>query len=144
MERSYLLLLGALSGLVSVLFHAVLWSLLELVRPAAGTATINVETRAAMAKLDVPDILLHVLAGVGLGLMFWLSWGLAAVVSVPWWARGLTFGGLAWACIGLPAIVSLARTRSGARGATGVIALQWATTCLIAGLACAWSWERAA
>lgn len=144
MERSYLLLLGALSGLVSVLLHAVLWSLLELVRPASGAAAINLETRAAMARLDVPDILLHVLAGVGLGLMFWLSWGLAAVVSVPWWARGFTFGGLAWAVMGLPAIISLARARSGARGATGVIALQWATTCLIAGLACAWSWERAA
>jgi hypothetical protein len=144
MERSYLLLLGALSGLVSVLFHVVLWSLIELARPAGSGAPINVETRAAMTRLDVPDILLHVLAGIGLGLMFWLSWGLAAVVSVPWWARGLMFGGLAWAVLGLPAMLSLMRARSGARGATAVIALQWATTCLIAGLACAWSWERAA
>lgn len=144
MERSYLLLLGALSGLVSVLFHVVLWSLIELVRPAGGAAPINVEARAAMSRLDIPDILLHVLAGIGLGLMFWLSWGLAAVVSVPWWARGLIFGVLAWTVMGLPLMISLARARSGARGATGVIALQWATTCLIAGLACAWSWARAA
>lgn len=144
MERTYLLLLGALSGLVSVLFHAVLWSLVELIRPSSGAALLNVETRAAMSRLDVPDILLHVLAGVGLGLMFWLSWGLAAVVSVPWWVRGLTFGGLAWAFMGLPAIISLARARGGTRSATGVIAMQWATTCLIAGLACAWSWARAA
>lgn len=143
MERSYLLLLGALSGLVSVLLHAVLWSLLELVRPAGGTL-VAIETRAAMARIDIPDILLHVLGGIGLGLIFWLSWGLAAVVSVPWWTRGLVFGGLAWAFVGLPAIISLARARSGALGATGVIALQWATTCVIAGLACAWSWERAA
>jgi hypothetical protein len=144
MERSYLLLLGALSGLVSVLLHVVLWSLIELARPARGAAPINVETRAAMSRLDIPDILLHVLAGIGLGLMFWLSWGLAAVVSVPWWMRGLVFGGLAWTVLGLPAMISITRARSGARGATGVIALQWATTCLIAGLACAWSWERAA
>lgn len=144
MERSYLLLLGALSGLVSVLFHVVLWSLIELLRPAGGAAPVNVETRAAMSRLDVPDILLHVAAGIGLGLMFWLSWGLAAVVSVPWWARGLMFGALAWTVMGLPAIVSLARARGGTRGTIGVIALQWATTCLIAGLACAWSWERAA
>ena len=59
MERSYLLLLGALSGLVSVLFHVVLWSLIELVRPAGGAAPINVEARAAMSRLDIPDILLH-------------------------------------------------------------------------------------
>lgn len=144
MERSYLLLLGALSGLVSVLLHAVLWSLVELTRPKAGAAPLDPETRAVLARMDIPDILLHVLAGTGLGLMFWLSWGLAAVVSVPWWLRGLTFGGLTWAVTGLPAIVSLARARGNARGATSVIALQWATTCLIAGMACAWSWERAA
>jgi hypothetical protein len=143
MERSYLLLLGALSGLVSVLLHAVLWSLLELIRPAVGTARDS-GARSAMARLDIPDIALHVMWGIGLGLLFWLSWGLAAVVSVPWWTRGLVFGGLAWAFMGLPAIVSLARARGGSRGATSVIALQWATTCVIAGLACAWSWERAA
>jgi hypothetical protein len=137
MERSYLLLLGALSGLVSVLIHAVFWSLVELLRAAAP------QPKTATAKLDFPDILLHVSAGTGLGLFFWLSWGLAAVVAVPWWTRGLVFGGLAWVFIGLPAIISLARARSGAAGATSAIALQWATTCLIAGLACAWSWARA-
>lgn len=136
MERSYLLLLGALSGLVSVLIHAVFWSLVELLGSSAA------EQKTTTAKLDFPDILLHVLAGTGLGLFFWLSWGLAAVVAVPWWARGLAFGSLAWAFIGLPAIISLARAHSGAAGATSVIALQWATTCVIAGLACAWSWAR--
>ena len=141
MERSYLLLLGALSGLVSVLLHAVLWSVVDMVRPAASR---NPETRAVMAKLDLPDILLHVMWGIGLGLLFWLSWGLAAVVSVPWWQRGLMFGGLAWAFMGLPAIVSLVRARGATAGSMTVIALQWATTCVIAGLACAWSWERAA
>lgn len=136
MERSYLLLLGALSGLVSVLLHAVLWSLIDVVRPRADTG-------AAAARLDFPDIVLHVMAGTGLGLFFWMSWGLAAMIDVAWWIRGAAFGGLAWVCVGLPAIVSLARARCTAAGATSVVALQWATTCLIAGLACAWSWQRA-
>ena len=65
MERSYLLLTGALSGLVSVLAHAVIWSLAEVVRPRI--ATLN----ASNQQLDVPDILLHMLAGTGLGLLFW-------------------------------------------------------------------------
>lgn len=138
MERSYLLLLGALSGLVSVLFHAVLWSLIDVVRPAAGA-----DPKSAAARLDIPDIALHVASGTGLGLLFWLSWGLAALVDVPWWLRGIAFGALAWVCIGLPAIISLARAKSGAAGATSVVALQWATTCFIVGLACSWSWQRA-
>src|SRR5688572_29658418 len=116
MERSYLLLLGALSGLVSVLLHAVLWSLVELVRPASAPNPLDPQT--ATAKLDFPDILLHVLSGTGLGLFFWLSWGLAAVVAIPWWGRGLVFGSLAWASVGLPSIISLARARSSSRGAT--------------------------
>lgn len=143
MERSYLLLLGALSGLVSVLFHAVLWSTIELVLPGRHAARRS-ELRASLARLDIPDIALHVVWGVGLGLLFWLSWGLAAVVSVPWWLRGLVFAALAWGFMGLPAIVSMARLRGGARSATVVVVAQWATTCLIAGLACAWSWERMA
>lgn len=136
MERSYLLLIGALSGLVSVLAHAVIWSLVEVVRPrVAALHTSN-------QQLDVPDILLHMLAGTGLALLFWLSWGLAAIVDVPWWLRGLTFGSLGWLILGLPAVVSMARAREIAAGPATVIATRWATTCLIAGLACAWSWGR--
>jgi hypothetical protein len=30
-----------------------------------------------------------------IALLFWLSWGLA-VVDVPWWVRGLSFGSLCW------------------------------------------------
>lgn len=134
MERSYLLLTGALSGLVSVLAHAVIWSLVEIVRPRI--ATLN----ASHQQLDVPDILLHMLAGTGLGLLFWLSWGLAAIVDVSWWLRGLIFGSLGWLILGLPAVISMARAREIAAGPTAVIATRWAMTCVIAGLACAWSW----
>lgn len=136
MERSYLLLTGALSGLVSVLAHAVIWSLVEVVRPRV--AALN----ASNQQLDMPDILLHMLAGTGLGLLFWLSWGLAALVDVSWWLRGLTFGSLGWLILGLPAVVSMARAREIAAGPAAVIATRWATTCLIAGLGCAWSWGR--
>lgn len=137
MERSYLLLLGSLSGLVSVLLHAVVWSLLDALYPKAAAE------RAGAARLDLPDIVLHAVSGTGLGLVFWLSWGLAAMVDVRWWLRGASFGALAWLFVALPAIISLARAKSGAPGATVAVALQWATTCLITGLACAWSWQRA-
>ena len=79
-----------MSGLISVLAHAVICSAIDLVRRKSPPS------RSRTQQLDVLDALLHMLCGTGLGLLFWLSWGLAAVVDVPWWVRGLTFGGLCW------------------------------------------------
>jgi hypothetical protein len=136
MERSYLLLTGALSGLVSLLAHAVVWSIAEMFQPRMKVAN------AANRQLDVPDILLHLVAGTALGGLFWLSWGLVAIVSVPWWWRGLIFGGITWLALTTPAVFSMARARQIAFGPALVIVTRWATTCLIAGLACAWGWEK--
>lgn len=135
MERSYLLLTGALSGLVSVLAHAVIWSVAEMIQPRMRAAN------ASNRQLDVPDVLLHLVAGTGLGLLFWLSWGLVAVVDVAWWWRGLIFGALTWFALAMPGVISMARARQISAGPAAVIATRWATTCVIAGLACAWSWQ---
>lgn len=137
MELSYLLLTGSLSGLVGILAQAVLWSLAEAVFPRLRAAADT-----SSRQLDVPDILLHMAAGVGLGLLFWLSWGLTAIVDVTWWQRGLAFGALTWAALILPSLISIARAMQIAAMPVTVLAMRWATTCVIAGLACAWSWER--
>lgn len=136
MERSYLLLTGALSGLVSLLAHSVIWSFAEMVRPRLRLST------AGQRQLDVPDILLHLVAGTGLGLLFWLSWGLTAIVNVSWWWRGACFGAITWLMVATPAVISMARSREIGFGPAAVIATRWATTCFIAGLACSWGWER--
>jgi hypothetical protein len=136
MERSYLLLTGALSGLVSLLAHAVIWSFAEMIRPQLRTTQISVR------QLDVPDVLLHLIAGTALGLLFWLSWGLTAIVGVSWWMRGLAFASLTWVGLAMPAALSIARATQVTRSSVTVIATRWATTCLIAGLACSWGWER--
>lgn len=132
MERSYLLFVGSLSGLVSVLAHTVLWSVIEYFRPRPES--IN-------SQIDIPDILLHMLFGVGLGLLFWLSWGLTAITDVSWWIRGSIFAAVSWFVLAMPAIIGMARiSQFGKRSAVAVTA-RLATTCLIAGLACAWSWQ---
>lgn len=136
MERSYLLLTGALSGLVSLLAHSVIWSIAETIRPRLRLAS------ASDRQLDVPDVLLHLVAGTGLGLLFWLSWGLTAIVHVPWWWRGACFGAITWLMLATPAVISMARSRQIGLGPATIIATRWATTCFIAGLACAWAWER--
>lgn len=135
MELSYLLLTGSLSGLLSVLTQAVLWSIFQTFRvPPPGAA--------AGAPLQVSDALLHMLAGTGSALLFWLSWGLAAVVDVPWWLRGLSFAGLCWIAFVLPSIAAVAIARAIPVPIAAALAARWAMTYLIAGLACAWSWDQ--
>ncbi len=136
MERFHLLLTGSLSGLVSILAQAVLWSLVEAAFPRLQTEN------AASRQLDVPDILIHMAAGAGLGLLFWLSWGLTAIVEVSWWWRGLIFGVLTWAVLIAPSVIGMARALRIAATPAAVLAMRWAMTCVITGLACAWSWER--
>ena len=135
MELTYLLLMGALSGLVGVLAHSVVYSVVELIR-SRGTA---------MSTLQLSDAFLHLICGAGIGLFFWLSWGLAGLVEVPWWVRGVTFASLCWIPISLPAVLSawLGAQRTLSAKTLAALATRWATTCLIAGLTCAWSWERA-
>ena len=131
MDLTYLMLTGSLSGLVSVLLHSILASATTAVRP--GTV---------VPPLQVSDALLHMLYGCGFALLFWLSWGLAAVVDVPWWVRGLSFGSLCWLSFAVPSAVGVALSRGLSVATICGIALRWATTSVIARLACAWSWER--
>lgn len=133
---SYLLIMGSLSGLVAVLAHSVIYSLYELIR-SGGTQ---------LSSVSFTDAFLHLICGTGLGLLFWLSWGLAGMVDVPWWFRGLSFAMLCWAPVSLPAVVAAWIGAAPERGLStktmALMASRWATTCVIAGLACAWSWER--
>jgi hypothetical protein len=135
MELSYLLLTGSLSGLLSVLTHAVLWSLTQTFR-------VPLPRASAESPLQIPDALLHMLAGTGSALLFWLSWGLAAVVEVPWWVRGLTFAGVCWIAFVLPSLIAVAIARAMTVPIAAAFASRWAMTYLIAGLACAWSWDQ--
>lgn len=131
MELSYLLLTGSLSGLVSALGHSVFWSGIEL---------IGKPQRHTYADLSMLEVVLHMLCGIGLGLLFWLSWGLAAIVDVAWWVRGLAFGGLCVVVLVLPLSVSTLMVQNTPFAPIAARTARWVTTCLIAGLACAWGW----
>jgi hypothetical protein len=134
MELSYLLFTGSLSGLVSILGHSVIWSLVELVqRQPPGAHRLQVE---------ISEAFLHMLCGVTLGLLFWLSWGLAAIVQIAWWVRGAVFGGLA-ALLLLPVFLNGLLSGRVQTQRFAVFGSRWLTTCLLAGLSCAWSWDKA-
>ena len=131
MDLTYLMLTGSLSGLVSVLLHSILASARTAVRPGA-----------VIPPLQISDAVVHMLYGCGFALLFWLSWGLAAVVEVPWWVRGLCFGSLCWLSFALPTVVGVALSQGLPVATIAAVASRWATTSVIAGLACAWSWDR--
>ena len=136
MEISYFLLYGSLGALISILAHSVAYSGLELL----GKPQLN--AFLASLQVSVAETILHMLSGIAMGFLYWLSWGLAAVVDAPWWWRGLGFGALCSLGVALPSLTTLALTRSASLGISIAISARWLTTCLIVGLACAWQWAK--
>jgi hypothetical protein len=133
----YLLLFtGGLSGLLSVFGHSVAWSIAERLRWRSPDSRIEVHP-------TVMEMLLHLIAGVALGAMFWLSWGLAAVVDVTWYIRGLAFAGLTFVGACLPALASLMFATRDSKVSSIAMILRWATTCLAVSLTCSWNWSHA-
>jgi hypothetical protein len=135
MELTQLLLTGSLTGLISVLVHSALWS--------AAAMFGRRHRPIAHAEPPISEAILHMIAGIALAFLFWLSWGLAALTDGRWWVRGISFGGLCWLALALPTIGSLVVGRAIDTRAGMLIASRWATTALGVGLACAWTWHRA-
>lgn len=90
---------------------------------------------------ELAAIAVHLAAGIVLALLFWLSWGLAAIVGVPWWQRGGAFALLTWTALVLPILAIQALCmRVGWRWFVN-FAFDGLLTCTLVGLACAWSWS---
>jgi hypothetical protein len=136
MEISYFLLTGSLGALISILAHSVTYSGLELLRKP------QLNTLLATLQVSIAETVLHMVSGTAMGFLFWLSWGLAAVVAVPWWGRGLGFGVLCALGVALPSLATLSMIRSEPWAVSIAVAARWLTTCLIVGLACAWQWAK--
>lgn len=136
LELTYALMVGALSGVVSSLAHICFWSILAHLSPARTAPWLTASGQ------NVVGILLHTAAGLGIGLAFWLSWGYAGLIAVPWWLRGLSFGGLSWVAFSLPVLLSQHAAGEIAWRRLAAIAAQWATTCLLTALTCSWSWAK--
>ena len=129
---------GLSGGLVGVLWSGLV-SAPWLDSAARGAAlALRPETVGRLAAAA----LLRAGAGAILGFLFWLGWGLIAILRAPWPANGLLFGLLCWAGAALPALAGLGlRIRLPGR-LLAVQALDWLVTCLAVGLACAYAWHR--
>ncbi len=137
MELSYQLLAGAVGGLASVLLLGLAAPL--IVRLGAFTPGI---WRQTSATWQIAHASIQMLAGVGLGLLFWLSWGLAAVVNIDWWQRGAVFSAVTWAVLAIPVLIANAISVQVEWRAALVTIIEWLCTALCAGLACSWVWTR--
>ena len=133
-----ILLAGALAGGAVGAFNGLWWAILG---PLFATPVAEAQWRVPTLSRHLLSILVHLFAGLGLGALFWLSWGLAAVVNVPWWKRGLSFALLAWLVLAIPVLVSQALTVRLSKRLAVKTAVEWLFTCSAVGLACAWSWR---
>lgn len=82
------------------------------------------------------------LGGAVLGFLFWLGWGLVALVDQPWPTVGALFGLLCWGGAGLPLLVMLRLRLRESRRVALVLALEWLVACLAVGVLCAMAWHR--
>ncbi len=134
MELTLILIYGAIAGLTAGTLNSIVAPFFLMRRevvPPWRTQSIVVQ----LASFGV-----HGFAGVALAFLFWLSWGLTAIVGVTWWERGLTFALLAWAALGLPLLANQVLYARMTWSLVAKSAWDWLSTCLLVGMACAWCW----
>lgn len=135
MEIQSAIAIGAASGLAASLIIRPLWSTLI----ARGNGEL---WRVSNTLTETLYIAAHALAGAAQGLVFWLSWGLAAIVAVPWWQRGLSVGLVNAALLVLPPTLIAASLVRGSRTVYLVLITEALVTSLCVGLACSWTWAH--
>jgi hypothetical protein len=137
MELMYLLFVAALA---TVLASAVNLALAPIWSRMRGQGSHGAYGNAFSVQFT--GLIVQLGAGILAGFLFWLSWGLAAVIGVPWWLRGASFGVAVWSAGCLPVLVGQVVLARGHWLAALATALEWLTTFLLVGLACGWSWSR--
>lgn len=129
---------GLAGGLAGVLWSGLVttpW----LARGGRADATASSAESAARVLAGAA---LRAAAGAALGFLFWLGWGLIAIVGRPWYAVGLCYGVLAWLALAAPALGTLLLQERGPVRPVAVHALEWLFTCTAIGLLCALAWHR--
>lgn len=80
--------------------------------------------------------------GAAAGFLFWLGWGLTALVATSWPRVGLLYGVLLWAIAVLPALGILGVRLRQPAGLLALLALEFLAATLAVGLFCAYAWQR--
>jgi hypothetical protein len=129
---------GLSGGLAGVLWGGIVtrWWL----APGTGQGTGDASPETAWQVLA--GAALRAAAGAALGFLFWLGWGLIALIGTPWYVVGLLYGALAWVALAAPVLGTLLLHGHGPARALAAHAVEWLFTCLAVGLLCALAWHR--
>ncbi|MCE3284208.1 MAG: hypothetical protein K0R70_464 [Steroidobacteraceae bacterium] len=133
-------LAGAAGGLVGTLWAGLVSAPLFAHWPALRPQPWQPETAARL----LTGAALYGLCGAAAGLLFWLSWGLIAVVSTPWQVVGTVYGALLFTASGLPTLGALALKGRPHHGVVAVLAAEGLVAAISAGVLCAYVWHRVA
>lgn len=135
-ELYMMVLAGIAGGLVGTLWAGLVSAPLYARWPALRLPAWQPETATRL----LAGAVLHGACGAAAGLLFWLSWGLVAVVSTPWHVVGAIYGGLLFAAGALPTLGALAIRGRHHPGAVAVLAAEGLVTAVSAGVMCAYVW----
>jgi hypothetical protein len=120
----------------------VLWSSLVTTPWLARGGSVGVDDRTESATRVFAGAALRAAAGAALGFLFWLGWGLIALVGFPWYVVGPLYGVVTWAALAAPALGTLLLRSHGPAKPVLAHTVEWLATCLAIGLMCAWAWDR--
>lgn len=137
-----LMLAGIAGGLAGTL-----WSGLVTAPWLAGRSTSAAPAggwRSESAARVVAGALVYAACGAAAGFLFWLGWGLIALIDAPWHRVGLLYGALLWTASALPLLAALTLRRIERPGVALPLAVEALVASVSIGLLCAWVWHRAA
>jgi hypothetical protein len=137
-ELAQLLNAGGVAGLAVGFINGLIDSM-WLSRILSTVANNHDESNRARYPLQ---ILMYLLGGIGIGLLFWMSWGLAALVRIDWWERGLVFAAALWAVCCIPFGAQLYLTNRLSARIAAVTVLQHGYSLCVISLACAWTYAK--
>lgn len=130
MEFSSSLAAGATGSVIAAVLLRYVWRAFGIARTDMGT------------WIEAQYLVIHSVWGLALGLLFWLSWGLTAIVGVSWWWRGVAFGLLCGGAAVLPVLWVARLLLSWRWIAIAALLLDAVGTGVLAGLLCAWTWAH--
>jgi hypothetical protein len=129
---------GLAGGLAGVLWSGLVTTPWLARNGSAAVGTPQAETAARL----VAGAALRGAAGAALGFLFWLGWGLIAIVGRPWYEVGVLYGTLVWVASVVPALGTLSLRGHGPAQPVAAHAVEWLFTCMAIGLLCALAWHR--
>jgi len=129
--------IGAAASLSVSLLLRPIWSRFAL---RQTTNSGQAPWSAVTARADGLYLFAHAIAGASQGVLFWLSWGFAALSIKSWWLHGVIVGAAYAMLLVLPLLAICASVIRIGRSYWWVLMGEALLTCVAVGLACSWNW----